>query len=119
MINAIQVTPAGSASHVEIDGLEDMQDAVDGVIEFVSHPDDDFEVIVNEDGLALNLELNTLASVLTGRRLVGTVLFVGRADRGGNTTSVPKGTMSILHQASMIMEMAGRPVGHPSWEQVQ
>ena len=119
MINAIQVTPAGSAIHVEIDGLEDMQDAVGGLIEFVSHPDDDFEVIVNEDGLALNLEVNTLASVMTGIRLVGTVLFVGRADRGGNTTSVPKGVMGMLHQANMLLEMAGRPVGHPSWEQVQ
>ena len=119
MINAIKVMPLGSAIHVEIDGLEDMQDAVDGVIEFVSHPDDEFEVIVNEDGLALNLEVNTLASIMTGRRLVGPALFVGRTDSGGNTTSVPKGVMGMLHQARMLLEMAGRPVGHPSWEQVQ
>lgn len=119
MIEAILVTPEGSASHVEIDGLKDMQRMVGGLIEVVANPEDDFEVIINEEGLLMNLELNTLASVLTGSRLVGPAILVGKTDWNGETTSVPKGTMLILHQASMLLEMAGRPVGHPSWEQVK
>jgi len=119
MINAIQVNPNGSATHVEIDGLKDMQRIVGGLIEFVVNPEDDFEVIVNEEGLLIDLELNTLASVLSGRRLVGPAILVGRADSEGNTTSVPKGLMKDLHLASMMLDMAGRPVGDPSWEEVK
>lgn len=119
MINAIQVNPDGSATHVEIDGLDDMQRIVGGLIDFVANPEDDFEVIVNDEGLLMNLELNTLASILSGRRLVGPAILVGRADSEGNTTSVPKGLMKDLHLASLMLDMAGKPVGDPSWEQVK
>ena len=119
MINAILVNPNGSAAHVEIDGLKDMQSMVGGLIEFVSNPEDDFEVIVNEEGLLINLELNTLASILSGRRLVGPAILVGRTDNMGETTSVPKGLMKDLHLASLMLDMAGKPVGDPSWEQVK
>ena len=72
--------------------LEDMQEIVGGYIERVvisnSYIADELkdhfdpcgssEIIVNEEGLLLNLELNESALMLTGQRFVGPVLlFVG------------------------------------------
>ncbi len=72
--------------------LEDMQEIVGGYIERVvisnsyiadelkDHfdPGGSSEIIVNEEGLLLNLELNESALMLTGQRFVGPVLlFVG------------------------------------------
>jgi|19_taG_2_1085344.scaffolds.fasta_scaffold17626_4 hypothetical protein len=72
--------------------LEEMQEIVGGYIERVAisnsyiadelkdhfDPDGSSEIIVNEEGLLLNLELNESALMLTGQRFVGPVLlFVG------------------------------------------
>ena len=119
MINAIRITPEGDASHIEIDGLADMQGVVDGYIELVFDPEDNYEIYVNEEGLLHGLPLNALASLISGRRIVGTALVTGRADKNGDLTSVPKGIMKTLHMTSMIMEISGQPVGHPRWDTIR
>lgn len=119
MRKGIKVLPQGSASHIEFDGLKDMQDVVGGYIECVSEPGDNFDIYVNEEGILQGLPLNVLASMISGRRLLGPVLVTGRVDKDGEITSVPKGVMTTLHQTAMLMEMSGVPVGHPHWDTIQ
>ena len=118
MTKGIKIMPNGSASHIEFDGLKDMQDVVGGFIECASEPTDNYDVYVNEEGLPKGLPLNILASLISGRKLLGPALVTGKPDEDGEITSVPKGVMTTLHQTAMIMEITGVPIGDPSWEKI-
>lgn len=58
-----------------------LQEAVGGYIDCVRS--DEFIGYVNDEGLLIGLPLNTLASVLFGRYLVGNVLIVGSYNDNG------------------------------------
>jgi len=57
--------------------FEDIRKLVGGYVAFVRHPKQiSGELAVNEDGLALKLPMNILASVIAGEPLVGDVVVV-------------------------------------------
>lgn len=58
--------------------LKDLQAAVGGVIEEVSL--DGGQLIVNEEGLLLNLPVNVIASELVRRHIVGDVVWLTGED---------------------------------------
>lgn len=63
--------------------LKELQKHVGGYIELVKtriHINNNNMIIVNEEGLLMNLPLNELASVLTGRPLVGDVLWLNKEE---------------------------------------
>lgn len=57
--------------------LEALQEAVDGYIETVTLIPDKVDMIVNEEGLIKGMELNSVASAIAGRYIVGNALIVG------------------------------------------
>ena len=54
--------------------LHDLQNVVGGLIELVYLPGKQF-IVVNEEGLLLDLPTNMAASNIAGRRLVGTAIL--------------------------------------------
>jgi|688.fasta_scaffold194283_4 hypothetical protein len=58
--------------------LEKLQKAVDGYIELVAFRDDNFEIIVDEEGLIKSKKINLLAYAISGLELAGTVVFLKR-----------------------------------------
>lgn len=65
--------------------LEDYQKLVGGYIEGVKIRDDLFGY-VNEEGLIDSLPVNSLASKLCGRTIVGPLVIMGLPDQYGNET---------------------------------
>ena len=96
-MKAIKVSAAGHAEVVEVTGLKDMQAAVGGYIEYVGLGDQ-ANLICNEDGKMLGLNINPIAAVLTKKYqalrprdfIVGDILVVGPVDEDGNDTDVPQ-----------------------------
>ncbi len=119
MTKGIKILPDGSTSFIEFVGLADMQEVVGGLIERVAMPHLNYDVYVNEEGLPMGLPINVLASLMTDRRLVGTVLVTGPVDEDGDLTSVSNGIMKGLAQVSAVMEREGVPPGHARWDGLQ
>jgi hypothetical protein len=72
------VVPAVGAPFVqEFSGLADLQAAVGGFIEVLPNASDFAVALVNEDGIAMNLLFNNLASKMFGRPLFGNLVLVG------------------------------------------
>jgi len=64
--------------------LEEMQNAVGGYIEYASYVEDEnYDVVVNEESILLELPFNLLAYTITGYEFYGNVLFK-RKERGVN-----------------------------------
>jgi hypothetical protein len=64
----------GSAIELAGGGLEALQKAVGGYIEYVRLPNG-AALVVNEEGLLQELPINVLACVLSGRTIVGDVVY--------------------------------------------
>ena len=76
----VLVIPAdGKAYAVPFSTLKEYQGAVGGWIEVVATRHGRI-FLANEDGRSLGLPVNPVASAMTGRELLGTVLVVGEAD---------------------------------------
>lgn len=58
--------------------LEKLQKAVGGYIELVAFRDDNFEIIVDEEGLIKSKKINLLAHAISGLQLAGNVVFLKR-----------------------------------------
>jgi hypothetical protein len=56
--------------------LEKLQKLVGGYIELVCYPDDNFEMVVDEEGLIKNKKINLLAYAITKQKLAGDVVFL-------------------------------------------
>lgn len=69
--------------------LEALQKQVGGYIETVTLIPGKAVMIVNEEGLLLGFGLNSVASTIAGRKIVGPALIVG-VD-GEEFTNIPKG----------------------------
>jgi len=61
----------------DISSLEKLQEAVGGYIEIITI-DKEMCLVVNEEGLIMNLKKNTWASLIANRDIVGDVLFMKR-----------------------------------------
>lgn len=74
--------------------LENLQGAVGGFIESVSNGPG-WTMYVNEDGVALGLDVNTNATKVAvglgwlGGRILGPAVLLGGPDEDGNDTSIP------------------------------
>ena len=70
----------GSVEPISVSGkylkLEEMQKAVEGLIEFVYIGNKKYAIIVNEEGLVYNLKPNVFARLNWGKILVGNILIV-------------------------------------------
>jgi len=97
MSKAIIIEANGNVRRVEIEGYEDLNKAVGGYIEGIRLGDTGQFAYLNEDGIALGLPYNEVATQLCYRRNVGlipgdyikgTMVIVGPADHEGNETDV-------------------------------
>ena len=101
MPSAILIKPTGEVARVSLSDLGDFQAAVGGDIEAVPLPE--IDMILNENGLDLDLPVNPVATRLAkeelakdGRALItqdgwvlGPVLLVGKPDEFGDETDCP------------------------------
>lgn len=75
----IKIEPDGLITLVETEGtLREYQNAVDGYIEHVVIPDfrPEFTMLVNEEGVLMDLRLNPVASTLAHQPIVGNAIVV-------------------------------------------
>lgn len=70
MATALKIEVNGDISRIEINSLEELNDAVGGYIEFI-HFTDVAHAYINEDGKALNLPYNELATYLCNKFKIG------------------------------------------------
>ena len=94
-IIGLLITADGEADPRTFTALKDYQSAVGGYIEIVGGAKG-ITALANEDGRALNLPFNQVASVLLGTYLVGNVVLIGDADENdeeGEWTSIPLDTL--------------------------
>jgi hypothetical protein len=61
----------------DVSSLDKLQEAVGGYIEIVTI-DKEMCLVVNEEGLIMNLKKNMWASLISNRNIVGDVLFMKR-----------------------------------------
>lgn len=101
MPTAIVIQPNGDQARQTLRTLEEFQAVVGGYIEVVSLPECD--LYLNEDGIALDLPCNPVATryakrelARVGRRLLsadgwilGPVVLIGKPDRDGDETDCP------------------------------
>lgn len=95
--NRIARVQVNTQNHTSISNM------IDGDFDAVtkSMPNGDmYSVFVNDIGLFNNLELNPIASILTGSYLVGPAVVTGTAPNG-ETISVPA---SVVEHATQILE---------------
>jgi hypothetical protein len=100
MTKGIIITVSGSVARVEVDGLDEMQAAVGGLIEPAegSIPGYGFDIYVNEEGIGLQLEPNVIASSLTRYRthLFGDAVLLGSVDDEGGVTDLPGAVVEFV-----------------------
>lgn len=79
-----------SLEEIEVENtLEALQKQVGGYIETLTLIPGKAVMIVNEEGLLLGFGLNSVASMIAGRKIVGPALIVGMD--GEEFTNTPKG----------------------------
>lgn len=76
-MRVLRIEPTQEPEIIDIENtLKSLQHQVEGNIECVTLAPGHVEMIVNEEGWLLNLPFNELASVLSERQIVGTVLIL-------------------------------------------
>ena len=125
MVTALVIPTAEGApiTECEVNNLEDYQAVVGGWIEPVDIPALGVTVYVHEEGLRLNLALNTRATLLwwyfvpearQSAMLVGPALITGLPNRSGDSTDVPSEVGSMLaHPGEWRVEV--RTIGDSKW----
>ena len=95
----------GTYREQEFNGLKDMQDAVNGLIEIVHmydyYGDEVLTGYVNEEGIMLELPLNTVASALSfmfgnNPMMLGNMIVLGKDDGEGNDTDIPQDISAFI-----------------------
>lgn len=95
----------GTYEEKDFNGLKDMQDAVNGLIEIVHMYDYYGEEVlsgyVNEEGIMLELPLNTVASALSfmfgnNPMMLGNMIVLGKDDGEGNDTDIPQDILAFI-----------------------
>lgn len=72
---AVDIFPLRTPEDREF-SYEKMSEIIGGNIELFPIKDENFDVVVNEDGIPLNLDVNLLASLAVKALVLGPVLFV-------------------------------------------
>ena len=85
-MHAAQIRPDGSIHVMTLDGLEEMQKSVGGMIEFTGG--NGWQAYANEEGLLMDLTYNPTASELLGHPVVGSVVFFGGVDDEGGDLDI-------------------------------
>lgn len=97
MTKAILIEANGNVRRIDIAGYDDLNKAVGGYIEGIHFGDTGQFAYLNEDGKAMELPYNWLATVLCGKHKVGllpddyisgNMVIVGPADDEGRDTDV-------------------------------
>jgi hypothetical protein len=97
--------PDGTYEEKDFNGLKDMQGAVNGLIEIVHMYDYYGEEVlsgyVNEEGIMLELPLNTVASALSfmfgnNPMMLGNMIVLGKDDGEGNDTDIPQDILAFI-----------------------
>ena len=84
-----------SVKQIDIENtLDALQEVVDGYIETVPILPDEAVMIVNEEGRLRGMPVNTIASIVSGRQIVGPAFIVG-VD-GEEFTDVPDKVRRII-----------------------
>lgn len=97
MTKALLIEVNGKVSRININGYDDLNKGVGGYIEGIHLGDTGQFAYVNEDGIALGLPLNRVATnlcykhnvgLIPGDYIKGNMIVVGPADDEGNETDV-------------------------------
>lgn len=97
--------PDGTYEEKDFNGLKDMQGAVNGLIEIVHmydyYGDEVLTGYVNEEGILLELPLNTVASALSfmfgnNPMMLGNMIVLGKDDGEGNDTDIPQDILAFI-----------------------
>lgn len=97
MTKAILIEANGNVSRIEINGYDDLNKGVGGYIEGIYLGDTGQFAYLNEDGIALGLPFNEVATnlcykhntgLIPGDFIKGNMIIVGPADDEGNETDV-------------------------------
>ena len=112
-VKVLTVAVDGGVDVAVVNGLEDMQKLVGGMIEPVPVADG-VEVFVNEEGKICGMEKNEKADFIfrrlggdlfVGDYLAGPVFFTGGVDADGNTLSVANETVERITQLSVAYDV--------------
>ena len=85
-MHAAQIKPDGSIHVMTLDGLEEMQKSVGGMIEMTGG--NGWDAYVNENGLMMDLPYNATATELLGHPIVGNAIFFGGYDDEGEDIDI-------------------------------
>lgn len=105
MPKGVVLYPNGTYEEKDFNGLKDMQDAVNGLIEIVHmydyYGDEVLTGYVNEEGILLGLPLNTVASALSfmfgnNPMMLGNMIVLGKDDGEGNDTDIPQDISAFI-----------------------
>ena len=105
MPKGVVLYPNGTYEEKDFNGLKDMQDAVNGLIEIVHmydyYGDEVLTGYVNEEGILLGLPLNTVASALSfmfgnNPMMLGNMIVLGKDDGEGNDTDIPQDITAFI-----------------------
>jgi hypothetical protein len=105
MPKGVVLYPDGTYEEKDFNGLKDMQDAVNGLIEIVHmydyYGDEVLTGYVNEEGILLGLPLNTVASALSfmfgnNPMMLGNMIVLGKDDGEGNDTDIPQDITAFI-----------------------
>jgi len=97
MSKAILIEANGNVRRIEINGYDDLNKGVGGYIEGIHLGDTEQFAYLNEDGIALGLPFNKVATdlcykhnvgLIPGDYIKGNMIIVGPADDEGNETDV-------------------------------
>lgn len=107
-VKCVTIWENGDCEFTYCEDLYDYQDIVSGTITGVYGPNlpAGTTVYANDEGLLLNMEYNTIASLVVGTHLVGPVVIAGPVDEEGETLSITDevvdeimGWANIIHGA--------------------
>jgi hypothetical protein len=85
-MHAAQIKPDGSIHVMTLNGLEEMQESVGGMIEMTGG--NGWDAYVNENGLMMELAYNATATELLGHPIVGNAVFFGGYDDEGEDVDI-------------------------------
>jgi len=105
MTKAILIEVSGNVRRVEINSYDDLNRIVGGYIEGIYLGETGHFAYLNEDGIALGLPMNRLATelcyrwnvgLIPGDYIKGSMVIVGPADDDGNETDVSEAFAASL-----------------------
>lgn len=107
MTKAFFVGADRHCQYIDVNGYQDISNAVGGYIEAVSFGDNDYFCYINEEGKLIGLPENNLVTslwydsgqtILLGDHIVGNAVFFGGIDDEGNDIDIPDDFDKVLEK---------------------